>query len=608
MKKILSLVLLACMLFTLTSCTLKKSGANPPDTDDPSVSDEAEELTNSTKPTRPSKSDNSRQNPAGANETVVYNSMREDYEAYELEITLLEVRRGGGALKKLVEADTYCEIPAEGKEYLLAKFKVAALQSKNDELIEIGHLFEIVKSDGGTYNDSYAYAYGLEELTTMYQGSTQEGYVCFIIDKNDMNPLIVFPSYGNSQFWFSGAKTAGSKDDNYNPLGDPNKLGSENNPAKINETANFNSIDIPSEYYEFNVDVTVTEILRGQKALEVVMAAHEYNDIPPVGKEYLLAKVKIEAIASRNGSEIDIGNYDFGLVNANGVEYKEKAYVSGLDDLGFELMYPGTTKEGYLTFYVDVNDTNPYMLALIFSDIPVWFSFPQSKGDQQTQTKTTGQRNGKVEAWALGCSAILAVKNGFDPYEFGMFSRSEANASIARLTLSGSWDCNNRNDLINLITRMTERGHSDSFATSYEYALILSEKEFQDMMEKLGDEEDMELAIYMVSLTKSLGDKWGDKNIKAWDWFRMIHLAGWGYIAGYLELQEAYDYMLPVIERLNSTFSSWDEAVDNYMDGYAWWSQTDVSEPGTEYKHRLDIYQEYKSDKKLFDPTVWGKQ
>jgi hypothetical protein len=45
----------------------------------------------------------------------------------------------------------------------------------------------------------------------------------------------------------------------------------------------------------------------------------------------------------------------------------------------------------------------------------------------------------------------------------------------------------------------------------------------------------------------AIGDQWGDKQIKAWDWFRMIHLAGWGYIAGYLEREEAYAHMTPVI-------------------------------------------------------------
>jgi hypothetical protein len=63
--------------------------------------------------------------------------------------------------------------------------------------------------------------------------------------------------------------------------------------------------------------------------------------------------------------------------------------------------------------------------------------------------------------------------------------------------------------------------------------------------------------------------------------------------------------MDPVIERLKWTFSSWEEATDNYLDGYSWWSRTDVSKSGTEYEHRLEIYQSIKSDKELYNPSVW---
>lgn len=207
------------------------------------------------------------------------------------------------------------------------------------------------------------------------------------------------------------------------------------------------------------------------------------------------------------------------------------------------------------------------------------------------------------KAWALGCSAILATRNGYEPYQFGMFTKNDTNAGRAKNLLSQSWGCSSREDLIETIEYMTDNGHNSSFAEAYGIATSLSDSDYQTLLELSGDVD-----RYMWPLTKSLGDKWGDKQLKAWDWFRMIHLAGWGYVAGYLELQEAYDYMTPVIERLRSTFSSWEEANENYMDGYAWWSRTEVSKSGTEYKRRLQIYKailDYPLEKNLFDPTVW---
>jgi len=180
-----------------------------------------------------------------------------------------------------------------------------------------------------------------------------------------------------------------------------------------------------------------------------------------------------------------------------------------------------------------------------------------------------------------------------------MFRNNTSNAAIAGLVLSESWGVYDRTDLIGVITRLQIYGHNMEFRETYIAISELPASEYKALLKEVGD------MAYMVELTVALGEKWGEKSIIAWDWFRVIHLAGWGYIAGYIDLQEAYDYMKPVIALLRNTFSSWDEAVDNYMDGYAWWSMTDVSKPGTEYKYRLGIYEELKSDKALFDPAVW---
>ena len=210
-------------------------------------------------------------------------------------------------------------------------------------------------------------------------------------------------------------------------------------------------------------------------------------------------------------------------------------------------------------------------------------------------------RNAEIEAWAIGCSAILAASAPiYDPYQFGMFDKNDFLASYASGVLADSWGCYGRADLIRAMESLADRGHNSDFAEAYLFISSLSESEYMALLEESDD-----MHAYMWPLTKSLGDKWEDKQIKAWDLFRILHLAGWGYIADYIELGEAYEFMLPIIERLKETFSSWDEAVDNYMDGYAWWSRTDISQEGTEYKRRLGYYEDMREDKFLFNPTLW---
>ena len=592
MKKTICYVLLICML--LTSSSIALSGCKNIGIFSPKPTEEVSKDVPDEDPDEdPGTGPNSRKNPANANEKVVYDSMRDDNNAFKLEITLLEVLRGGGALRMLIQADNYNDIPPDGKEYLLAKFRVNALQSQNDEPIEIGYYFEVVKSDGLAYSDSWAYATGIETLNTMYQGSTQEGYVCFLVDINDKEPLIVFPAYGDSRIWFSGKQTAGGEHDDYSPLGDPNKVGSESNPAKLNEAANFNGIELPQSYRSYSVDIKVTELNRGPRALEMAMKADDYYSGPPAGKELLVAIVEVEVKNSKDGAAVSMHDYDFELFSDKGRKITEREYVYGIGDTWVSEMYPGAAHEIYLVFVIDESELNPSIVAFSDTLAPVWFSASQSNRE------TMYKRDEAIEAWALGCSAILATNNSYDPYQFGMFKKNQANAAIASRILSGSWDVYDRDDLVEVMVNTLASGHSAEFRKAYFVISGLTASEYDDFLADLGD------VAYMGELTVAIGEKWGDKNIIAWDLFRVIHLAGWGYIAGYIDLQEAYDYMRPAIVLLHSTFSSWDEAVDNYMDGYAWWSTTDVSKPGTEYQYRLRIYEELKSDKALFDPAVW---
>lgn len=214
------------------------------------------------------------------------------------------------------------------------------------------------------------------------------------------------------------------------------------------------------------------------------------------------------------------------------------------------------------------------------------------------------RENSNIKEWILGCAAILAKSNNGDPYSIGMNTRSSSATLSARRALSGSWSCDNRVDLLETILIMTDNGHARDFDFDAMVVNSMSDAEYNTLLQHSST-----LDRYMWQLVKDLSAKWGDKGINAWDWFRMAHLAGWGYLAGYLELEEVYVIVKPIAERLRSTFSSWDEATENYMDGYAYWSRTDVSQENTQYKQRLQIYENLKSEQEvnglLFDPAVW---
>ena len=53
-------------------------------------------------------------------------------------------------------------------------------------------------------------------------------------------------------------------------------------------------------------------------------------------------------------------------------------------------------------------------------------------------------------------------------------------------------------------------------------------------------------------------DTWGNKGLLAWDLCRISHLAQWGYIADYINLDEAQAVLEPAALRLQKKFDNWD--------------------------------------------------
>lgn len=212
-----------------------------------------------------------------------------------------------------------------------------------------------------------------------------------------------------------------------------------------------------------------------------------------------------------------------------------------------------------------------------------------------TEDKSVAEGS-NLEAWALPMGAFRSYLsgplNGNGPRCFGSQARSVTQVTKRRETLSDSWGINNREDLIETIASMTFFGHNSSFL--YDAALVnsLSASEYKKL---LADAEGMD--AYMWPYTKQLSEKWGDRGILCWDLFRMSNLVQWGYTAGYLTYEEALALLEPAAVLLCENFSSWEEAYENYLDGYNWWARNDVLgkdvwqvERGPEYQKIKEKY------------------
>ncbi|MDD5260818.1 MAG: DUF1266 domain-containing protein [Methylacidiphilales bacterium] len=88
------------------------------------------------------------------------------------------------------------------------------------------------------------------------------------------------------------------------------------------------------------------------------------------------------------------------------------------------------------------------------------------------------------------------------------------------------------------------------------------------------------------------------KNLLAWDYCRIINLAGWCHHAGYISEEEAWQHIFPAARKLQSTYCSWKEMSDDYILGRVIWQK--------EPQDRMSYLQE-----RLLDPSEpaspWAK-
>ena len=193
-----------------------------------------------------------------------------------------------------------------------------------------------------------------------------------------------------------------------------------------------------------------------------------------------------------------------------------------------------------------------------------------------------------LEQWAMAMGAYLgAANNGGNLTVFGGKGRGQSYSKDvigqpmamgtvytyewARYMLEDGWSIHDRAELIQTVCAMTVAGHNASFLHDVDMISSMTDAQYRALLSQATG-----MDAYMFPYTKALGEKWGERGILCWDLFRMSNLVQWGYAAGYLTYPEALALLEPAATALHDNFSSWEEACENYLDGYNWWAREDV--------------------------------
>ncbi|WP_026701746.1 S-layer homology domain-containing protein [Salibacterium aidingense] len=113
-------------------------------------------------------------------------------------MTLIESVSGEDAEDMVMEANPYNSTTEANKEYILAKFKVKLHEVTDAPFNVNGQQFDVISEGGSSYEDFVSVA-GLEPNfgSDLYNGGETEGWVAFVVDKDDNKPLAKY-----NEAWF----------------------------------------------------------------------------------------------------------------------------------------------------------------------------------------------------------------------------------------------------------------------------------------------------------------------------------------------------------------------------------------------------------------------
>lgn len=131
---------------------------------------------------------------------------------------------------------------------------------------------------------------------------------------------------------------------------------SYSNPAPVNVAQ---TLEVDNIFDNYKVEMSVTDIIRGDLAWDMISNANMFNDPPDEGYEYILAKVYIKLLDMADDQALDVnGVVDISLISGEGSEYDYTTVVCPDPELDATL-YKGASNEGWAAFMVKKDDLYP---------------------------------------------------------------------------------------------------------------------------------------------------------------------------------------------------------------------------------------------------------
>ncbi|MDF7826638.1 DUF1266 domain-containing protein [Pontiellaceae bacterium B12227] len=187
--------------------------------------------------------------------------------------------------------------------------------------------------------------------------------------------------------------------------------------------------------------------------------------------------------------------------------------------------------------------------------------------------------------WGLAASAVLAQRNSRDLFSLRGVPDSEWEREKQIAFLAGNgWRVDSREELLETMGSVRDGGHRASFE-EIEHQLNSWPKWFLKFRDTYFSEKAHSRS--RVDFVKEHGDELDGVYLTGWDLGRLISLARWGVAAGYLEEDEAWEWIMPAAAEIQAAYSSWNDLGEAYLLGREFWSARAMQNDGYKFKRAV---------------------
>ena len=265
-----------------------------------------------------------------------------------------EVQRGEPAWAALQAANRFNDPAPEGMEYVLVKIWVKAKHQDQGQHSISGSDFKLTGDRYVEYFQEGAVNPDPDLRFQVVSGAEVEGWSSYLVGQEEGNLMLLFDEladYDDARYRYAAIEKGATLGVPPELAGiEPTQLGATRDaPAPLGET-------VTTQEWE----MTVTEVIRGEEAWKLLLAANQFNDPPDDGMEYVLVRVRVRLVAAQELAEY-VNGYDMRASGSAGIIYEPRSLVEPEPRLDVAL-YPGGIHEGWVALQIAAGEAGIMMV------------------------------------------------------------------------------------------------------------------------------------------------------------------------------------------------------------------------------------------------------